>query len=61
MYKIIETTDNQYIGKEVEFTFDPVYVDDSFTFEWTDVKKPTKTTLVVSNSNYSMILEKIIS
>lgn len=59
MYTITETTDNNYIGLEVEFTFDPIVVNDEFTFEWEEIKKTSRKTLTVSNSNYSMTLEKI--
>lgn len=59
MYKITETTDDRYIGLEVEFTFDPIYIDEGFTFEWDEIRRTSRTTFTVSNSNYSMTLERI--
>lgn len=59
MYKITETTDDNYIGLEVEFTFEPIVISDDFTFEWEDIKRTSRKTLTVSNSNYSMTLEKV--
>ena len=59
MYKITETTDDQYIGIEVEFTFDPIEVSEDFTFDWEEIRKTGKGEYTVSNSNYSMALKKV--
>lgn len=60
IYKITETTDEQYIGEKIDFNGDVIVMSEDFIFEWTDLKKSGKT-LTVSNSNYTMTMEKFIS